>query len=107
MQQELKNCGSGSKVQKISGNKAFWGVQFDKTIKIMYVTIILKILQNLKNSLTEICLKNVIQWSFSISFSAHTIKAEQPRNTNGTVLTARSDINSSLEHLNIDEIFKI
>lgn len=94
------------KVQKISGNKAFWGVQFNKTIKITYVTIILKILQNLKNSLTEICLQNVILRSFSISFSAHTMKA-QPRNTSGTVLTARSDINSSLEHLNIDEIFKI
>lgn len=36
------------KVQKISGNKAFWGIQFDKTIKIMYVTIILKILQTYK-----------------------------------------------------------
>lgn len=94
------------KVKKKSGNKAFWGVQFDKTIKITYVTIILKIPQNLENSLTDICLKNVIQWSFSISFSAHTMKA-QPRNTNGTVLTARSDINSSLERLNIDEIFKI
>ena len=49
------------KVKKKSGNKAFWGVQFDKTIKITYVTIILKIPQNLENSLTDICLKNVIQ----------------------------------------------
>lgn len=47
--------------KKKSGNKAFWAVQFDKTIKITYVTIILKILQNLENSLTDICLKNVIQ----------------------------------------------